>query len=60
MIKYKYTSTDGTAFEVTALYRDPTDGRGPGTWVHYRNVKTMKEYNCLIDAFVFRFNQTVA
>jgi hypothetical protein len=56
----KYTSTDGTVFEVTALYRDPTDGRDPGTWVHYRNVKTGQEYNCLYDAFMARFSKSVA
>lgn len=60
MIKHKYTSTDSTVFEVTALYRDPTDGRSAGTWIHYRNIETGQEYNCLIDAFLSRFTKTVA
>jgi hypothetical protein len=56
----KWTSTDNKEFEITEIYRDPTDGRDAGTWVHYRNVKTGQEYNCLYDAFMSRFIKTVA
>lgn len=52
-----WTTVDGKQFEITAFYRDPTDGRCPGTWVHYRNIETGQEYNCLYDAFTSRFTK---
>ena len=60
MEKYNYTSVDGKVFEITAWYCDPTDGRDPGTWVHYRNTATGEEYNCLYDAFKARFTKVPA
>ena len=55
MTRTKWISSDHKPFELTALYRDPTDGRCPGTWVHYKNTQTGQEYNCLIEAFEARF-----
>ena len=52
-----WRSSDHKDFEITKIYRDPTDGRCPGTWVHYRNIKTGQEYNCLYDAFLERFTR---
>jgi hypothetical protein len=52
-----WKSSDDKEFVITAIYRDPTDGRCAGTWVHYRNKKTGQEYNCLYDAFMARFTK---
>jgi len=46
-----WTSPD-KKFKITDIKEDSA-----GTWIHYFNIKTNQEYNCLIDAFKSRFSR---
>lgn len=50
----RWSGSSRTQFVVRNLI---TDDRG--TWVHYINYETEKDYNCLIGAFLQRFTEDV-
>lgn len=47
-----WISSDFSKFEVKKLRIDHGS-----IWVFYKNIKTDKEYNCLLPAFLERFNE---
>lgn len=47
-----WTSTDLSKFKVEKLRIDNNS-----IWIFYKNLKTEKEYNCLVNAFLDRFNE---
>ena len=50
----RWTAID-RAFIVTDVKEDEQ-----GTWVYFRHEVTEQEYNCLIEAFMSRYQQDVA
>ena len=50
----RWTAVD-RAFIVTGLKEDEQ-----GTWVYFKNEVTEQEYNCLIEAFMSRYDQDLA
>jgi len=47
-----WSSTDSRRFQVTGIRQDNQD-----TWIHYANIQTGTEYQCLVDAFIQRFRE---
>lgn len=52
MVGSTYKDATGREFAVRFI-----DHNMNGSWVHYTEVTTGKEYNCLIDAFKERFSK---
>ena len=53
-IKSRWTTSTSSVFEVSNVINNEQ-----GTWIHYVNVITGNTYNCLVDAFLQRFTETV-
>jgi hypothetical protein len=53
-IKSRWTTSASIVFEVSNVVNNEQ-----GTWIHYVNVITGNTYNCLVDAFLQRFTETV-
>ena len=49
-----WTSTDLSKFKVEKLRID-----NGSVWIFYKNLETEKEYNCLVHAFLERFNEVL-
>jgi len=54
MVGSKYKDANGREFEITYV-----DHNMNGSWVHYTEVGTDKQFSCLIDAFKERFTKVV-
>ena len=53
-IKSRWTTSTSSVFEVSNVINNEQ-----GTWIHYVNIITGNAYNCLVDAFLQRFTETV-
>ena len=54
MVGSRYKDAEGREFEINYV-----DHNMNGSWVHYTQVGTDKQFSCLIDAFKERFTKVV-